>query len=207
MACFNGKSIWESFCREILPGTYKKRDFAFGRQDIAPLQGIKTVFYVMASSSARCAAFPTAETKLPFFREVKNIKGKFYPLFFTFLVFFSDKLKSDESAKGLAGLASIGGNLPKFTGHDISPKVYSGSPRPPGMDDAKERKGKKRPIEESDHPKSKLKHMVSHRREYGRIRYFNRGDSDQKGRWTCHPAAQTCWRWNINRYAQRSVRE
>lgn len=145
VACFNGKSIWESFCREILPGTYKKRDFAFGRQDIAPLQGIKTVFYVMASSSARCAAFPTAETKLPFFREVKNIK---------------DKLKSDESAKGLAGLASIGGNLPKFTGHDISPKVYSGSPRPPGMDDAKERKGKKRPIEESDHPKSKLKHMT-----------------------------------------------
>ena len=87
MACFNGKSIWESFCREILPGTYKKRDFAFGRQDIAPLQGIKTVFYVMASSSARCAAFPTAETKLPFFREVKNIKGIFSQ-FFTFLTFF-----------------------------------------------------------------------------------------------------------------------
>jgi len=38
------------------------------------------------------------------------------------------------------------------------------------MDDAKERKGKKRPIEESDHPKSKLKHMVSHRR--ARIKYL-----------------------------------
>ena len=114
----------------------------------------------MASSSARCAAFPTAETKLPFFREVKNIKGTF-GAFSSLLTIFQDKLKSDESAKGLAGLASIGGNLPKFTGHDISPKVYSGSPRPPGMDDAKERKGKKRPIEESDHPKSKLKHMVS----------------------------------------------
>ena len=32
IACFNGKSIWESFCREMLPGTYKKRDFCFGRQ-------------------------------------------------------------------------------------------------------------------------------------------------------------------------------
>lgn len=146
VACFNGKSIWESFCREMLPGTYKKRDFAFGRQDIAPLPGIKTVFYVMASSSARCAAFPTAETKLPFFREVKNIRDR--------------KVEHEETAKGLAGLASIGGNLPKFTGHDVSPKVYSGSPRPMGIDDGKERKGKKRPIEDLDHPKSKLKHMT-----------------------------------------------
>ena len=32
IACFNGKSIWESFCREMLPGTYKKREFCFGRQ-------------------------------------------------------------------------------------------------------------------------------------------------------------------------------
>ena len=98
MACFNGKSIWESFCREILPGTYKKRDFAFGRQDIAPLQGIKTVFYVMASSSARCAAFPTAETKLPFFREVKNIKGRFNRLF-RILIFFRQAEKRRVSKR------------------------------------------------------------------------------------------------------------
>ena len=61
--------------------------------------------------------------------------------------------------------------MPKFTGHDVSPKVYSGSPRPPGIDDGKERKGKKRPIEESDHPKSKLKHMVNHQ---NRINNANR---------------------------------
>ena len=75
IACFNGKSIWESFCREMLPGTYKKREFTFGRQDIAPIGGIKSVFYVMPSSSARCAAFPTSDTKLPWFREIKALKG------------------------------------------------------------------------------------------------------------------------------------
>ena len=60
----------------MLPGTYKKREFTFGRQDIAPIGGIKSVFYVMPSSSARCAAFPTSDTKLPWFREIKALKGK-----------------------------------------------------------------------------------------------------------------------------------
>ena len=59
----------------MLPGTYKKREFTFGRQDIAPIGGIKSVFYVMPSSSARCAAFPTSDTKLPWFREIKALKG------------------------------------------------------------------------------------------------------------------------------------
>lgn len=46
--------------------------------------------------------------------------------------------------------------------NELSPKVYSGSPRPQLIipDDAKERKGKKRPIEDLDHPRSKLKHIA-----------------------------------------------
>lgn len=157
VACFNGKSIWESFCREMMPGTYKKRDFIFGRQDIVPIAGVKSVFYVMPSSSARCAAFPTAETKLPWFREVKAIRTK---------------IKIEEAeCKGVAGISGIGINLPKFqsnqlaglANNELSPKVYSGSPRPNLIitDDGKDqRKGKKRPIEDLDHPRSKLKHMA-----------------------------------------------
>ena len=57
----------------MMPGTYKKREFCFGKQEIAPIQGVKSTFYVMPSSSARCAAFPTAETKLPWFKEVKGL--------------------------------------------------------------------------------------------------------------------------------------
>jgi hypothetical protein len=94
---------------------------------------------------------------LPWFREVKNIK---------------DKIKIEEAAsKGVAGISGIGINLQKFqpvrtlvglTSNELSPKVYSGSPRPHLIlqDDGKERKGKKRPIEDLDHPKSKQKHMV-----------------------------------------------
>ena len=139
----------------MMPGTYKKRDFIFGKQDIVPINGVKSVFYVMPSSSARCAAFPTAETKLPWFREVKAIR---------------QKMKEEERAcKGVAGISGIGINLPKFQpplgamNNELSPKVYSGSPRPQLIipDDSKERKGKKRPIEDLDHPRSKLKHIVS----------------------------------------------
>lgn len=155
VACFNGKSIWESFCREMMPGTYKKREFCFGKQEIAPIQGVKSTFYVMPSSSARCAAFPTAETKLPWFKEVKDLK---------------EKIKEEEARKGVAGISGIGINLPKFqqaqlglTANELSPKVYSGSPRPQIIitDDGKERKGKKRPVDQDlDHPRSKLKHMA-----------------------------------------------
>ena len=147
-----------------MPGTYKKREFIFGRQDIIPIAGVKSVFYVMPSSSARCAAFPTAETKLPWFREVKSIR---------------EKIRAEEVVQeGVAGISGIGINLPKFstnqiaglTNNELSPKVYSGSPRPNLLihpDDGKERKGKKRPIEDLDHPRSKLKHIVSfHKRVF-----------------------------------------
>merc|ERR1711990_883306 len=150
IACFNGKSIWESFCREMLPGTYKKREFCFGRQDIAPIGGIKSVFYVMPSSSARCAAFPTSETKLPWFREIKLIK---------------EQLKTEEAEiarKGVAGMKFQNSGTSAFASvnHDVlSPKVYTARRVVDANDVSETRKGKKRPNEDHDHPKTKLKHM------------------------------------------------
>lgn len=163
VACFNGKSIWESFCREMLPGTYKKRDFCFGKQDINSIGGIKSVFYVMPSSSARCAAFPTSDTKLPWFREIKALK---------------EKLKAEEAEiarKGVAGISGIGRTLEKFqastsafasVGNDHlvtnpTQKFRRIVEADHLVNENEARKGKKRPNEDHDHPKTKLKHMES----------------------------------------------
>ena len=147
----------------MLPGTYKKRDFCFGRQDIQQIAGIKSIFYVMPSSSARCAAFPTSETKLPWFRDIKALKEKLKGIFqrvkYGLIVISAEE--AEVARKGVAGISGIGRTIENFqttfVGSGLDTKIYAR--RETNENEA--RKGKKRPNEDQDHPKTKLKHMVS----------------------------------------------
>ncbi|CAL8292232.1 unnamed protein product [Boreogadus saida] len=80
IAAFNGKCIYEIFCKEIFG--VKAKNLEFGLQPYKiPETG--TVCYLMPSSSPRCAQFPRAQDKVHFYIKLKDlrdqIKGKGKP--------------------------------------------------------------------------------------------------------------------------------
>ena len=99
--------------------------------------------------------------------------------------------------KGVAGISGIGRTIENFqttfVGSGLDTKIYAR--RETNENEA--RKGKKRPNEDQDHPKTKLKHMVSFSLS------FLCFDSKTKGRFgkegdnacTCTSSASTGWWW------------
>ncbi|XP_075885008.1 thymine DNA glycosylase, tandem duplicate 1 isoform X2 [Nelusetta ayraudi] len=77
IAVFNGKCIYEMFCRELFGKKPKKLDFGLQPHKI---EDCDVALYLMPSSSARCAQFPRAQDKVHFYiklRELRDqLKGK-----------------------------------------------------------------------------------------------------------------------------------
>ena len=71
ISVFNGKKIYEIFLKKVLK--IKKLKVEFGKQEII-IPGCDTKIYMMPSTSALCATYPTANHKLPFFKEIKLLK-------------------------------------------------------------------------------------------------------------------------------------
>lgn len=71
IAVFNGKKIYERFLKKVLE--VKKPEFGFGRQ---PIVIGKTCIFVMPSTSALCATYPSALNKVPFFEDLKRWKDE-----------------------------------------------------------------------------------------------------------------------------------
>ncbi|CAL8263174.1 unnamed protein product [Merluccius merluccius] len=73
IAAFNGKCIYEIFCKEIFG--VKAKNLEFGLQPYKiPETG--TVCYLMPSSSPRCAQFPRAQDKVHFYIKLKELRDQ-----------------------------------------------------------------------------------------------------------------------------------
>ncbi|RXN06900.1 G T mismatch-specific thymine DNA glycosylase-like protein [Labeo rohita] len=73
IAVFNGKCIYEIFCKEIFG--VKAKNLEFGLQPYK-VPETETVCYLMPSSSPRCAQFPRAQDKVHFFIKLKELRDQ-----------------------------------------------------------------------------------------------------------------------------------
>ncbi|XP_056107036.1 thymine DNA glycosylase, tandem duplicate 1 isoform X1 [Rhinichthys klamathensis goyatoka] len=73
IAVFNGKCIYEMFCREIFGK--KPKTLQFGLQP-NKIPDCETALYLMPSSSARCAQFPRAQDKVHFYIKLRELRDE-----------------------------------------------------------------------------------------------------------------------------------
>ncbi|XP_028814184.1 G/T mismatch-specific thymine DNA glycosylase isoform X2 [Denticeps clupeoides] len=73
IAAFNGKCIYEIFCKEIFG--IKAKNLEFGLQPYK-IPDTETVCYLMPSSSPRCAQFPRAQDKVHFYIKLKELRDQ-----------------------------------------------------------------------------------------------------------------------------------
>ncbi|XP_034444909.1 G/T mismatch-specific thymine DNA glycosylase isoform X1 [Hippoglossus hippoglossus] len=73
IAAFNGKGIYEIFCKETFG--VKAKNLEFGLQPYK-IPETETVCYLMPSSSPRCAQFPRAQDKVHFYIKLKELRDK-----------------------------------------------------------------------------------------------------------------------------------
>ncbi|XP_065147881.1 G/T mismatch-specific thymine DNA glycosylase isoform X1 [Paramisgurnus dabryanus] len=73
IAVFNGKGIYEIFCKEIFG--VKAKNLEFGLQPYK-VPDTETVCYLMPSSSPRCAQFPRAQDKVHFYIKLKELRDQ-----------------------------------------------------------------------------------------------------------------------------------
>ncbi|XP_017330680.1 G/T mismatch-specific thymine DNA glycosylase isoform X1 [Ictalurus punctatus] len=73
IAAFNGKCIYETFCKEIFG--VKAKNLEFGLQPYK-VPETETVCYLMPSSSPRCAQFPRAQDKVHFYIKLKELRDQ-----------------------------------------------------------------------------------------------------------------------------------
>ncbi|XP_687336.4 G/T mismatch-specific thymine DNA glycosylase isoform X1 [Danio rerio] len=73
IAVFNGKCIYEIFCKEIFG--VKAKNLEFGLQPYK-VPETETVCYLMPSSSPRCAQFPRAQDKVHFYIKLKELRDQ-----------------------------------------------------------------------------------------------------------------------------------
>uniref|UniRef100_A0A4W4GY85 G/T mismatch-specific thymine DNA glycosylase n=1 Tax=Electrophorus electricus TaxID=8005 RepID=A0A4W4GY85_ELEEL len=73
IAAFNGKCIYEIFCKEIFG--VKPKNVEFGLQPYK-VPDTETVCYLMPSSSPRCAQFPRAQDKVHFYIKLKELRNQ-----------------------------------------------------------------------------------------------------------------------------------
>ncbi|KAM9470766.1 G/T mismatch-specific thymine DNA glycosylase-like isoform 2-T2 [Clarias gariepinus] len=73
IAVFNGKCIYEMFCREIFGKKPKSLEFGLQPHKIPDSD---TALYLMPSSSARCAQFPRAQDKVHFYIKLRELRDQ-----------------------------------------------------------------------------------------------------------------------------------
>ncbi|XP_056137481.1 G/T mismatch-specific thymine DNA glycosylase-like isoform X2 [Lampris incognitus] len=73
IAAFNGKGIYEIFCKEVFG--VKAKNLEFGLQPYK-IPDTETVCYLMPSSSPRCAQFPRAQDKVHFYIKLKELRDQ-----------------------------------------------------------------------------------------------------------------------------------
>ncbi|KAM9470767.1 G/T mismatch-specific thymine DNA glycosylase-like [Clarias gariepinus] len=73
IAAFNGKCIYETFCKEIFGVKAKNLDFGLQPYKVPETE---TVCYLMPSSSPRCAQFPRAQDKVHFYIKLKELRDE-----------------------------------------------------------------------------------------------------------------------------------
>uniref|UniRef100_A0A3B3Z009 G/T mismatch-specific thymine DNA glycosylase n=1 Tax=Poecilia mexicana TaxID=48701 RepID=A0A3B3Z009_9TELE len=73
IAAFNGKGIYEIFCKEIFG--VKAKNLEFGLQPYK-IPDTETVCFLMPSSSPRCAQFPRAQDKVHFYIKLKELRDQ-----------------------------------------------------------------------------------------------------------------------------------
>ncbi|XP_034031713.1 G/T mismatch-specific thymine DNA glycosylase-like isoform X2 [Thalassophryne amazonica] len=73
IAAFNGKGIYEIFCKETFG--VKAKNLEFGLQPYK-IPETETVCYLMPSSSPRCAKFPRAQDKVHFYIKLKELRDQ-----------------------------------------------------------------------------------------------------------------------------------
>ncbi|XP_034734426.1 thymine DNA glycosylase, tandem duplicate 1 isoform X1 [Etheostoma cragini] len=73
IAVFNGKCIYEMFCREMFGKKPKKLDFGLQPHKIPDCD---VALYLMPSSSARCAQFPRAQDKVHFYIKLRELRDE-----------------------------------------------------------------------------------------------------------------------------------
>ncbi|XP_028286962.1 G/T mismatch-specific thymine DNA glycosylase isoform X2 [Parambassis ranga] len=73
IAAFNGKGIYEIFCKEIFG--VKSKNLEFGLQPYK-IPETETVCFLMPSSSPRCAQFPRAQDKVHFYIKLKELRDQ-----------------------------------------------------------------------------------------------------------------------------------
>ncbi|XP_034390201.1 thymine DNA glycosylase, tandem duplicate 1 isoform X2 [Cyclopterus lumpus] len=73
IAVFNGKCIYEMFCREMFGKKPKKLDFGLQPHTIPDCE---VALYLMPSSSARCAQFPRAQDKVHFYIKLRELRDQ-----------------------------------------------------------------------------------------------------------------------------------
>eukprot|EP00066_Takifugu_rubripes_P016090 XP_011605356.1 PREDICTED: G/T mismatch-specific thymine DNA glycosylase-like isoform X1 [Takifugu rubripes] len=73
IAAFNGKGIYEIFCKETFGVKAKNLDFGLQPYRIPDTE---TVCYLMPSSSPRCAQFPRAQDKVHFYIKLKELRDQ-----------------------------------------------------------------------------------------------------------------------------------
>ncbi|XP_068595446.1 thymine DNA glycosylase, tandem duplicate 1 [Brachionichthys hirsutus] len=73
VAVFNGKCIYEMFCREMFGKKPKTLDFGLQPHKIPDCD---VALYLMPSSSARCAQFPRAQDKVHFYIKLRELRDQ-----------------------------------------------------------------------------------------------------------------------------------
>ncbi|XP_068579790.1 thymine DNA glycosylase, tandem duplicate 1 isoform X1 [Cebidichthys violaceus] len=73
IAVFNGKCIYEMFCREMFGKKPKKLDFGLQPHKVPDCD---VALYLMPSSSARCAQFPRAQDKVHFYIKLRELRDQ-----------------------------------------------------------------------------------------------------------------------------------
>ncbi|XP_024911876.1 G/T mismatch-specific thymine DNA glycosylase-like isoform X3 [Cynoglossus semilaevis] len=73
IAVFNGKCIYEMFCRELFGKKPKKLEFGLQPEKIPDCD---VALYLMPSSSARCAQFPRAQDKVHFYIKLRELRDQ-----------------------------------------------------------------------------------------------------------------------------------
>lgn len=73
IAVFNGKCIYEMFCRELFGKKPQKLEFGLQPHKIPECD---VALYLMPSSSARCAQFPRAQDKVHFYIKLRELRDK-----------------------------------------------------------------------------------------------------------------------------------
>uniref|UniRef100_A0A3B3UEB9 G/T mismatch-specific thymine DNA glycosylase n=1 Tax=Poecilia latipinna TaxID=48699 RepID=A0A3B3UEB9_9TELE len=72
IAVFNGKCIYEMFCRELFGKKPQKLEFGLQPHKIPECDAL----YLMPSSSARCAQFPRAQDKVHFYIKLRELRDQ-----------------------------------------------------------------------------------------------------------------------------------